>query len=272
MRLPYEVPWPKPDRAACHFYHAFDLPGGESIPGTEWDLRGLFRQYVGDVALDGKSVLDVGTASGFLAFQAEQSGATVTAIDCREALDRDNLPFAGAARLFDFVAWQDRASADLVRLKNSFWYAWHVLGSQIRVAYLPLRELPLTEERFDIVIAGAVIEHLADPVSAIGAFCRAAREMVVLPYTPVARGPAMFMSAMNPWRQVAVDYVWWRLSRGLYEAVFANMGFTIEVRPCRAVCIIGGQRTELRRKTIIARRVSDAPLPRARRLLARFRP
>lgn len=267
QKLPIETPWSKPAKADCHFYHAMDLPGGETIPGTEWDLRGRFDAYVGGVQLAGKRVLDVGTASGFLAFHAEKAGATVTAVDCRDALDRDTIPFAGAARLDDPDSWHVAANAELVRLKNSFWYAWHSLGSQVQVAYLPMRELALIEERFDVVIAGALIEHLADPVQSIGAFCRAARETVVLPFTQVARSGAMRMRAMNPWRLPPVDYAWWTLSRGLFEAVFANCGFTIELKPCTARWVIGGEVRELTRKTIIARRVSDRPLARPKRML-----
>ncbi len=271
LSLPVETPWPKPARAECHFYHAIDLPGGETIESVEWDLRGLFDQYVGDVSLAGKSVLDVGTASGFLAFSAERKGATVTAIDCRDAFDRDVVPFAGTGRYGDPAEWHEANSLDLVRLKNSFWYAWHALGSGVRVAYLPMRELARIDERFDIVIAGAIIEHLSDPVSALGAMGRAAREKVILPFTPLARGWGMKMSPLNRWRMPQHDYVWCALTRGLYEAVFANLGFRVEFKPCRAVCTIGGVRREWTRPTIVATRVSGTPLPRAPSFRERLR-
>lgn len=48
------------------------------------DIRGLFDQYIGDYALVGKTVLDVGTASGFIAFDAEKTGALVTALEHRD--------------------------------------------------------------------------------------------------------------------------------------------------------------------------------------------
>ena len=64
----------------CVFYHSIDLPGIGSVKG-EWDLRGKFDEYIGSIDVSGKTVLDVGTASGFLTFEAEKRGATVFSFD-----------------------------------------------------------------------------------------------------------------------------------------------------------------------------------------------
>src|SRR5258708_12202619 len=58
----------------CFFYHTMDLPSFGEVRG-QWDLRGRFNEYIGDVDLTGKSVIDVGAATGFLSFAAEKSGA-----------------------------------------------------------------------------------------------------------------------------------------------------------------------------------------------------
>jgi hypothetical protein len=57
----------------CFFYHAMDLPEFGLVP-AHWDLRGRFDDYVGGVGVAGKSVLDIGTATGFLSFEAEKLG------------------------------------------------------------------------------------------------------------------------------------------------------------------------------------------------------
>ena len=90
-----EKPWALPDKADCAFYHSMTFPDGETVEG-QWDLRDIFEQYVGHHELRGKSVLDVGTASGFLAFEAERAGATVTAIDAADADELDRIQFAGS--------------------------------------------------------------------------------------------------------------------------------------------------------------------------------
>ena len=62
--------------AECVFYHSLDLPLSGPQKG-HWDLRGRFDDYVGNVPLSGRSALDVGTASGFLSFEAEKRGANI---------------------------------------------------------------------------------------------------------------------------------------------------------------------------------------------------
>jgi hypothetical protein len=134
-------PWPLPERDDCYFYHSITLTSGEEVEGF-WDIRGMFEQYIGNYQLAGKTVLDVGTASGFLAFGAERAGATVTAIDASTAREFARIPF----RLSDyhlnrseFVTYTDDW---LKRLKNSFWYAWHGQDSKVQVVYAPLADLP----------------------------------------------------------------------------------------------------------------------------------
>src|SRR4051794_22516720 len=77
----------------CLFYHVMDIPHFGTTVG-DWDLRGRFDDYIGGVSISGKTVLDIGTSSGFLTFEAEKrSAAEVVSVDVRSAkdLDRGNL-------------------------------------------------------------------------------------------------------------------------------------------------------------------------------------
>ena len=85
-------PWSQPKKEDCVFYHWMDYPDGDTVEGA-WDIRGLFDQYIGNYPIRGKTVLDVGTAGGFLAFEAERAGARVTAIDALSAAEFDRLHF-----------------------------------------------------------------------------------------------------------------------------------------------------------------------------------
>ena len=64
----------------CYFYHTMDIPGYGTVYG-EWDLRGRESSYLGNVRFKGKSVLEIGTASGHLCFYMEKQGAEVVAYD-----------------------------------------------------------------------------------------------------------------------------------------------------------------------------------------------
>jgi len=77
----------------CYFYHTLDLPGIGVVEG-QWDLRGRFDDYIGGVNLQGKTVLDVGAANGFLTFEAEKRGVReVVSFDIGDARFQHLLPF-----------------------------------------------------------------------------------------------------------------------------------------------------------------------------------
>jgi SAM-dependent methyltransferase len=246
-------PWPLPRQDECIFYHDLDLPSGETIVGA-WDIRGRFDQYIGNQPLNGKTVLDVGTASGFLAFHAEQAGAVVTAVEARDARDIRQLHFRDAPYHRDRATWLREYGEYLVKLKNSFWYAWHHLNSSVEVVYAPIEAFPLWDRHFDVVIAGAILEHLADPVSAIGNMARLADEALVLAFTPVEDTSDQMMRTANAWNDPEFCYTWWTLSRGLYERVFENLGFSVEFMTSTAVTRFGEQAVVAERPTIVARR------------------
>jgi SAM-dependent methyltransferase len=250
-------PWPLPDPADCVFYHDLDLPEGEAISGV-WDLRGGFDQYIANYPVAGKTVLDVGTASGFLAFSAEQAGADVTAVDARDARDIRQLPFRDLPYHRDRAEWLREYDRYLVRLKSSFWYAWHRLGSRVEVVYAPIDDFPLWGRRFDVVLAGALLEHLADPVSAIGNMASVADEALIVAFTPVEDTDEQLMRTANRWDEPAYCYTWWTLSRGLYERLFSNLGFSVEFVTSTAVTRDDGRKFAVERPTIVARRVSPS--------------
>src|SRR5829696_8935405 len=77
----------------CFFYHTMELPTFGVVHG-QWDLRGKFEEYVGGVDVAGRSVLDVGTATGFLSFEAERRGAArVVSHDMSDVRQQTLLPF-----------------------------------------------------------------------------------------------------------------------------------------------------------------------------------
>lgn len=246
-------PWPFPNKNECVFYHSLDLPGGETIDGA-WDIRGRFEDYIGNYPIAGKTVLDVGTASGFLAFNAEQAGASVTAIDARDAREIRHIQFYDASFHYARLAWLAEFDNFLIRLKNSFWYARHRLQSNVEVVYAPLDSLPYWDRSWDVVLAGAIMEHLSDPVTAIGNIARLANEAVVIPFTPVEDTEEQLMRTANEWDSRQFCYTWWTLSRGLYKRVFDNLGFSTKFTVSTALTRQGDEVISVERPTIIAYR------------------
>jgi len=62
--------------ASFDFYHTMDLPTHGTVHG-QWDLRGREASYLGNIFLQGKRVLEIGTASGHLCTTMERMGAEV---------------------------------------------------------------------------------------------------------------------------------------------------------------------------------------------------
>jgi hypothetical protein len=116
--------------------------------------------------------------------------------------------------------------------------------------YVPLARLGYWQRKFGVVIAGAILEHLKDPISVIGDLCRLANEAVIIAFTPVLDDERLFMEAANDWTNPAYEFTFWTLSSGLYRNRFAVAGFDVEFVEARART--GG--VEFTRPTLIARR------------------
>jgi hypothetical protein len=243
-----------PSKKDCYFYHSITYPDGETVNGT-WDIRGKFNGYIGNYPINGKTILDIGTASGFLAFSAEAAGGIVTALEAAHPIEFKRVPVKDT-RYFDCRReWQNFVNeTHLVPLKNSWWYGWEKFGSNCKLVYGAIEELYYWDERFDVVLAGAIVEHISDPITAIGAMARIARDAVIIAFTEVSETDDLLMQpiqGMDPDH----DYLWWRLSRGLYRKLFGQLGFDVEfAETAHAIANTLSGPVEFSRPSIIARR------------------
>ena len=126
------VVYAKPRRVespeGCFFYHTIELPGLGVVHG-QWDLRGKFDEYVGGVEVAGKSVLDVGTATGFLSFEAERRGAArVVSYDMSDVRQQTLLPFKDKLYYQDREKWAEIYGAEMERWKDAYWLSHRLLG------------------------------------------------------------------------------------------------------------------------------------------------
>jgi len=211
----------------CFFYHAMELPGFGLIP-AHWDLRGRFDDYIGGIDVRGKSVLDVGTATGFLSFEAEKRGASrVVSFDQSDGAEQKFLPFKDKPYSRDHAKWAQEYRGEIERWKNGYWLSHRLLGSKAEVFYGNVYDLPLELGEFDIAIVGSVLEHLSDPISALASIARLTKEriVVVTPLLDTEEPIARFEGRAN---HPEADFTWWRYSLGVYREVFGMLGFAIE--------------------------------------------
>ena len=110
----------------------------------------------------GKSVLDIGTATGFLSFEAEKRGAQVVSFDMDQGSQQTFLPFKDRPYYSDHQRWAETYNAQIEKWKNAYWLCHRLLESNARVYYGNVYDLPLSLGRFDVAIVGSVLEHLSD--------------------------------------------------------------------------------------------------------------
>jgi SAM-dependent methyltransferase len=243
------------DLSDCFFYHTMTLPGFGEVRG-HWDLRGRFDDYVGHVDVKGKSVIDIGTATGFLSFEAERNGASeVVSFDMAHARQQNFLPFKDKLHYRDPSAWAEKHNVEVEQWKNAYWLCHRLLKSRAKVFYGDIYNLPVElgqtlelgkslesdqsveSGKFDIAILGSVLEHLSDPVTALASIARLVRETIVV-VTPLIESegtnhPETFDTAQRIARfegsasHPENDFTWWTYSVGLYREVFKMLGFTL---------------------------------------------
>ena len=242
------------DLSDCFFYHTMTLPGFGDVRG-HWDLRGRFDDYVGHVDVQGKSVIDIGTATGFLSFEAERHGACeVVSFDMAHARQQNFLPFKDKLHYRDPAAWAGKHNDEVEQWKNAYWLCHRLLNSQARVYYDDIYDLPVELGQFDIAIIGSVLEHLSDPVTALASVARLVRETIVIvsPLIETDEKIARFEGSSD---RPANDFTWWTYSTGLYREVFAMLGFTLE-RVTDSKYLYDYQQRLETRHTLVAVRIS----------------
>lgn len=148
--------------ADCDFYHTVDIPGHGAVQG-QWDLRGREADYLGHTPLAGKSVLEIGPASGHLSFWMEAQGADVTVFDLSEDGAWDFVPFRG----LDLEAENARRRQHLRRLQNSWWFLREARAAKAQAIYGTVYDIDPSLGAFDVVTLNSVLLHLRDPMGAM---------------------------------------------------------------------------------------------------------
>ena len=236
----------------CFFYHTMTLPICGDVHG-HWDLRGRFDDYIGGVDLKGKSVLDVGTATGFLSFEAEKKSAKrVLSVDMAHARQQSFLPFEDKTHYRDPAAWFERHNVEIEQWKNAYWLCHRLLESKAEVYYGNIYDLPTELGQFDVSIVGSVLEHLNDPVSALASISRLTGETIVI-VSPLIESDERIAHFEGLAERPENDFTWWTYSSGLYREVLKMLGFSIKSITSGEYYYDYGQRFESR-YTIVARR------------------
>ncbi len=213
----------------CSFYHTMEIPGYGLVEGA-WDLRERLRDYLGGVDFQGKRVLEMGTASGYLCFAMEGLGAEVVAFDIADDQARDIVPFAGQDHERIVASEKD----EMRRVKNGFWLSHKALGSKARVVYGSIYDVPEAIGPVDIATFTSILLHLRDPFRALDSALPLTTETVIITERPPRQPwPTIALSrASRPLIQFLPNHErtkgwgnWWRFTPQALMEMIAILGF-----------------------------------------------
>src|SRR5580698_9568586 len=103
-----------------YWYHTIDLGGGLITPGL-YDYRETVRDFDFPKDMRGKTVLDVGSATGFFAFEFERRGARVVSVELPSLRDLDRFPgqdTESSLRKIETMAFANRGYSE----RDLYWY------------------------------------------------------------------------------------------------------------------------------------------------------
>ncbi len=155
------------------WYHSYYFDNGYEIRG-DYDIGQDVIDY-GFPEMAGRSVLDIGTGSGWFATYFEQLGARVTTLDARGYCDfdvfgRDHYPEVTEERPEPDRILPDGRGVYYSSVSKGFWIMKKALG--LEADFVNARVYEICPElfggkKFDLVFMGSVLMHVRDPIGAL---------------------------------------------------------------------------------------------------------
>jgi O-methyltransferase len=234
----------------CSFYHSMDIPGFGRVEG-EWDLTADTPSYLGNVSFEGKRVLEVGPASGYLSFWMEAQGASVVSLDVSDDFTFDVVPFWNIDRksLSDFYVSEQKA------VQNGYWFTHNAVGSRNRVHYGSGYLIPAELGKFDTGLMASVLLHNSNPMMIMDQVARLTTDqLIIADLCHADLTPNLPTIQLYPSIENEVWHTWWRFSESFFVEAMKILGFP-EVRVTRSTQFYRNQPFTIH--TIVGRRIVD---------------
>jgi tRNA (mo5U34)-methyltransferase len=235
------------DLRAYNWYHTVDLGQGLVTPGT-YDHRGQVPQFHFPEDMTGMDVLDIGSATGFFAFEFERRGANVVSVDVPSIDDFDRFPFEDPKDTLEkvtYMAWhqsaytedeyervfKDATKDDIYRyvVDGPFKLCHQVLGSKVERRYSRIYDVADTDlgrDQFDLVFVGDVLVHTLHPVEALAAISKVCKgTLVVTQHMPERLGLEPALRYVGGEELGEPNLTWWQPNQACLEQLMKKVGF-----------------------------------------------
>ena len=233
-----------PDTSRFYWYHTIDLGDGLITPGL-YDYRETIRDFQFPDDMSGMTVLDVGSATGFFAFEFERRGARVVSTELPSLRDLDRFPgqsVENSLSKIERMIFPDGLDLESMRrgdserelyrclLDGPFQFCRARLGSKVARCYSTVYDLSAANtgvaDGFDLIFVGDVLVHTMYPLKALAALAPLCRSELVfaqmLPEGPDAPPAMMYVGGGDP----AEDHIsWWLPNRSCLHQMLTKLGF-----------------------------------------------
>jgi tRNA (mo5U34)-methyltransferase len=233
-----------PDVSRFYWYHTIDLGDGLITPGL-YDYRETIRAFHFPEDMHGMTVLDIGSATGFFAFEFERRGARVVSTELPSLRDLDRFPgqsVENSIRKIERMIFPDGLDLESMRrgdtepelyrclLEGPFQFCRARLGSKVARCYSTVYDLTAektgVKEGFDLVFVGDVLLHTLYPLKALAAIAPLCRGELILaqmlPDGPDSPPAMMYVGGGDPQE----DHIqWWLPNRSCLHEMLTKLGF-----------------------------------------------
>lgn len=210
----------------CSFYATDTIAGKERV--GQWDLRETAGDYLGQYDFQGKSVLELGPASGFLTFAMESRGAEVTVIDVDLTDPSKSWNFVPNYGVDKEAQAKERVH-HLSKMKNAFWLAHKERNSKARAWYGEVLELPADFGRFDVGLLASVLTHCRDICGIMSSMSDHVSKTMIVTERHFPTMPKLPLCHLEPNTGSVIFDTWWRFTPEFFTRYLAVLGFTKSV-------------------------------------------
>jgi tRNA (mo5U34)-methyltransferase len=219
-----------------YWYHTIELPGGLVTPGA-YDFRRSLPCFRFPEDMSGQRVLDVGSATGFFAFEFEKRGAKVVSVELPSLAALDRFPGQTVERsiqkiqrmLAPFAERKNLTARELYfyLLAGPFEFCRKLLRSRVERCLSTVYELSAAGlGSFDLVFMGDILVHTLNPPQALAAVAPLAKASLVLsqvmPDTADARPAMLYVGGEDPLED---DLSWWWPNQACLRQLLRKLGF-----------------------------------------------
>jgi SAM-dependent methyltransferase len=214
------------------WYHAVDLDDGMVTPG-DYDYRQSMDAFHFPDDMRGMKVLDIGSATGFFAFEFERRGADVYSVELPSLLDWDMIVgerdriLKGLMRDHDASSLED---ATWRHLHGPFEFCHERRKSSVKRVLSTIYDLGpalFDGQTFDVVYLGDILLHLFSPLKALNVVAPLCKYKMIVAgdfadWGGIDAPLFRFAGLVN---QKGDARSWWSISRCGLEQMLRRVGF-----------------------------------------------